>query len=252
MRHRSLTLGLVLTLAAGSLLFILTVSRGPHSGLGGLLEALRFAAPHWNLTPWLAVHTLTLWMFALVAATFPEETRTYRWVGAVAAVTFVSSFRAEDGLMVVVAGPVVLGGILGSRIVGQGGSAVSATRSVFGATFVGTLVGGDLAWLALGRLVPAGGQVAVVGGAGILDALFVVPFVTCAWVLLWAALRRRVVRPGAGPRPTPLMHASNVDTLVWVVAGVAAVVPILSAIPLTNWLRTAPGDPGTEGGKQGG
>lgn len=199
--------------------------------LPALAYLLRDAGPiYWAVTSGVGVSASTLLAGVLAVALFPPTRRAVVWTGFVAGIAFLTQSPVGSGTLYVSGLPLVLGAWAGFRSLQHGEPAFLTERTAFSCTFLGILVGGDLIHLATSGTDAASG-IAVIGGAGIADALVFVPVLTAAWTGMWRGLVDEDEPVGedddAWGIPTLrrwLGHRDDRDTRMWLNCGWASAI----------------------------
>lgn len=152
----------------------------------------------WWITSGVAVTGWTVGLALVAVVARPGDPRLLLGALPVAVVTFATSWLDPTGVQVRAALPAVVGALVGLVALHVGrrwGDAIGAT---YVASFVGVLVGSDLAAIWLGQVPPGHGL--VVGGSGPADALVVAPLFALLYLGFCLATMAAVERlfPGEG------------------------------------------------------
>lgn len=152
----------------------------------------------WWITPGVAVTGWTVGLAVVAVAARPGDPRLLLGAVPVAVATLATAWIDPTGVQVRVGVPAVVGALVGLGALHVGRRWGDAFGATYVASFVGVLVGSDLAALVLGQ-VPAGHGL-VVGGAGAADALVVAPGVALLYLGFCLATMAVVDRvfPGQG------------------------------------------------------
>ncbi|MHB8585381.1 MAG: DUF1614 domain-containing protein [Thermoplasmatota archaeon] len=146
-----------------------------------LLNALDFASPYWLVTSVWGVAGITLWMVAVAAFTIPSDKRVILWTAAVTVTAFAFSWPDPQGILVRLGPPISVGIIVAFLAALRARSLWEGLKTSYFATFIGTLLGGDILSILLKGVTVQQGAFGVIGGAQFQDALFVAPLTAVLW-----------------------------------------------------------------------
>lgn len=152
----------------------------------------------WWVTSSVAVTGSTIALAVVAVAARPADPRLLAGAIPVAAVTLATSWVAYGGVQVRVGVAAVAGAVVGLAGLHLGQDWDGAIGATFFASFVGVIVGSDLAAIVLGQIPPD--QSLVIGGAGVADALVLAPLLALLYLAFSVATMAAVDRifPGQG------------------------------------------------------
>jgi hypothetical protein len=180
---------------------------GSSGAAPSIENALLFASPFWLVTDSWAIAGLTLWMIVLAGIAWPRDRRVLYWTGGVTLAAFLFSWPDQQGILVRLGPPIAVGGAVGVLTALRARSPFQGIKAAYFATFVGTLLGGDILSILLKGVTISPGVLGVIGGAQAEDALFVGPVTAVLWSAgisgICAALGLGPFQQGPPPAPGP-------------------------------------------------